>query len=141
MKNIRKILLRYLITTVIGGLLALLVLYLHGYFEATATVERYRILADAFTIPGTILVMVAALIWISSEGMFDGLTYAFGRIGSRLIPFYKGSLKHETYYDYKQSKGNDRPHGYGFLFFVGVAFLAVAVVFICLHAKIYEPMI
>ena len=47
MKNIRKILLRYLITTVIGGLLVLLVLYLHGYFEATATVERYRILADA----------------------------------------------------------------------------------------------
>lgn len=141
MKNIRKSLLRYLITTAAAGAVTVLILYLQGFFGLTSQVDRYRVLADAFTIPGVILVMVTALIWISSEGMFDGLAYAFGRVGSRLIPFFFKSWQHETYYDYKQCKSEDRPHGYSFLFFVGLAFVTIAVVFVFLHASIYEPMI
>lgn len=136
MKHTRKLLTRYLITAAIAGAVTLLTLYLHGFWEETSIVEKYRLLADAFTIPGVILVMLTALVWISSEGMFDGLVYAFKRIGSSLIPFYGGAIKHQTYYDYKESKDGDRPQGYSFLFFVGLAFVLVAVVFVFLHASV-----
>lgn len=140
MKNAKKFIIRCLITSLCASMVSVLILILHGFYEeGTSLVEKYRILADAFTIPGVILIMVTALVWISTEGMFDGLSYAFGRVGSRIIPFFKKSYQHETFYDYKMSKEGKRAKGYSFLFWVGLLFVAVAAVFICLHASIYEP--
>lgn len=141
MRNFRSLLLRYGITTAVAGAATVFILWLRSYGEATAAVARYRILADAFTVPGVLLICVAALVWVSSEGFFDGLGYAFSRVGSRLIPFFKRSLEHQTYYDYVQEKKGKRIHGYSFLFFVGLAFVAVAVVFIILHESVYVPSI
>lgn len=141
MSDWRKTFLKYSITTVVAGGLTLLVLYLHGYSSAADTVEKYRILADAFTIPGTLLILVTALIWVSSEGMFDGLGYAFSRVGGMIIPFFGKSKKHETYYDYKMRKKEKALHGYSFLFYVGLVFTAVALVFIYLHSTVYVPLV
>ena len=135
MKDNRKVIWRYVITTVSAGLVVLLMLRLNGFWEVDTIIEKYTILADAFTIPGVLLIMISALIWVSSEGFFDGLSYAFSRVGSYLIPFYRKSLEHENYYDYKQRKNEKRLHGYSFLFFVGLAFFAVAIVFLCLCAQ------
>ena len=139
MKGIRKLLLKYGITTALAGGMTGLVLYLHGYADAVTLVEKYRILADAFTIPGVLLVMVAALIWVSSEGFFDGLGYAARQFGNLFIPLFGKNRKHQTYYDYKMEKEDKRAHGYGFLFFVGLVFVLVAIIFIILHSSIYVP--
>lgn len=140
MSNGRKWLVKYGITTAAAGLATLGVLSLQGYWEATATVDKYRILADGFTVPGVLLIMVAALIWVSSEGFFDSLAYAFTRVGGMLIPFFKKGREHQSYYDYKMSRRDKRAHGYSFLFFVGLVFVAVAVVFVVLHESVYVPM-
>ncbi len=132
MKNAKSFLLKYGLTTVGAGLVTLLTLDLHGFSELETMAERYKLLADAFTIPGVILVMVAALVWISSDGFFDGLGYIFGRIGGMILPFYGAKKPHRTYYDYKMSKKGKRAKGYGFLFFVGLAFVAVALIFTAL---------
>ena len=139
MSSIRKLLMKYGITTVVAAGMTWLILELHGYAEATTLVAKYRILADAFTIPGVLLVMVAALIWISSEGFFDSLGYAARQFGSLFLPMFGKGKKHMTYYDYKMEKEDKRAHGYSFLFFVGFAFVIVAVVFILLHESIYVP--
>ena len=44
-----------------AGGVTLLVLWNYEFWDAPTQVERYRILANAFTIPGVILMMVAAL--------------------------------------------------------------------------------
>ena len=136
MKYSRKIILRYSITTAAAGLVSLLVLYLHGFGDVTTLEQKYKILADAFTIPGVVLIMFGALIWVSSEGFFDGLTYAFTRVGGMLIPFFRGGKEHQTYYDYKMKMKDKRAHGYSFMFFVGIVFVAIAVVFIALFYSI-----
>ena len=141
MRENRKIFLRYSITTAVAGLVVLLVLSLHGYGEATLPVEKYKILADAFTIPGMLMILFAALLWVSSEGAFDGLGYAFRQFGSMIIPFFGRKYKHKTYYEYKTEKKDKRARGYSFLFFVGLAFMVVAVVFIILHDSVYVPMV
>ena len=141
MKDTHKILLRYSVTTLIAGLMTLFVMYLRNFWSAVTLVEKYRTLADALTIPGVFLIMITALVWVSSEGFFDGLGYAFSRVGGMLIPFYKKGLKHETYYEYKQRQADKKAHGYSFLLVVGLAFTAVAIVFIMLHESVYVPMV
>ncbi len=140
MSPIRKLLLKYGIATAVAGGMTALVLYLHGYADAVTQADRYRILADAFTIPGVILVMVAALIWVSTFGFFDGLSYAARQFAGLFWPMFGKKHKHLTYYDYKVEREEKRFGGYGFLFFVGLAFVVVAVVFTILHSRVYVPM-
>lgn len=139
MKNSRKVILQYSITTVIAGLLTLLALYLRDFWSIDTPVEQYRALSDAFSIPGVLLVMVCALVWISTTGFFDGLAYSFLRVGGMLIPFFKKGKEHQTYYDYKMSKKDKEVKGYSFLFFVGITFIAVSLVFIALFYSVYTP--
>ena len=139
MRNSRKVILKYSITTVAAGLMSLFALYLRDFRNAPTLADRYKHLADAFTIPGVLLVMIAALVWISSTGFFDGLAYAFTRVGGMLIPFYKKGRQHQTYYDYKMAQKDKEIKGYSFLFFVGLFFLTVAIVFVILFESVYTP--
>lgn len=137
MKEPRKVIFRYFITIVIASGLLLLVLWINDYWSATALVDKYRILADGFTVPGVILIMLTGLVRVSSEGAFDGLTYAVRHCAYMFVP---KKYKHETYYDYKKSKGDKRPRGYSCMFFVGLVFVLIAIVFIRLHSSVYVPM-
>ncbi len=128
----KKKLLKYGITTAVAAGVAVLIMYSGGLFETADTLTRYKLLADAFTIPGVILLCIGALVWVSTDGMFDGFTYAAKRLGS-LIPFYSKNYKHERYYDYVMRKRGKRIGGYGFIPIVGAAFTAIAVVFIVLY--------
>ena len=133
MKDRRNILLKYSVTALCAAAMVLFIIWLRDLDNAPNLAERYRVISDAFTVPGVRLVMIGALVWVSTEGFFDGLSYAFNRAGSMLIPFFKKSLKHQNYYDYKMSKQEKRAKGYSFLFFVGLAYLAVGVVFVFLY--------
>ena len=133
----KKQLFKYGIATLAGGTLAYLTAVLHGYAEATTLVERYRILADAFTIPGVVIFLMGVLVWIAGEGAFQGLAYSLSWAFRSLIPFGR-SGKQEKYYDYvERQKQKGKPSGYAFLFVVGGAFLAVAIVFIILFYQVY----
>ena len=134
MKEPRKIIIRYLITLVAAGVLFLLVLWVNDYWNATELVDIYKILADGFTVPGVILIMLTALVRLSAEGAFDGLSYVIRQGAYLLIP---RKYKHETYYDYKTSKGEKKPHGYSCMFYVGVVLVLIALVFVKLHSDVY----
>lgn len=133
----KKILLtavKYFISIAVGAGMVFLVLYLHGYSGAVSGVEKYRILCDAFTIPGVVLMLLAALVLISNQGFFDGIAYALGRFLKALVPF--GNRTDEKYYDYKQRKDKQgRLHGYSFIFITGSLFFCVALIFMYLFYK------
>lgn len=137
--RLRSLLLKYGVAVTVGGVLAALVIYLQGFGDAETNVERFRILADAFTIPGGLLMLCALLVWIGNQQTFTGLSYVGGRLLRSLVPFARRSEKDETYYDYvsrKRKQGGVK--GYGFLFFVGAAFFAVALVFFALFYTVYQ---
>ena len=102
MKRWTAFLLKYGITTLVGGLLTWLTLDLHGFSSTMPKLQQYRLLCDAFTIPGVILVMVGFLVMIANAGNFLGLGYAVKHAVKMLIPF--GNKKDERYYDYYQRK-------------------------------------
>lgn len=102
-------------------------------FPASEAVDNYRMLSDAATIPGLLLTMFGALVWASSLGALDGFSYGVGHLFRSLIPG-AGNAKEETYGEYvaKRREKYAKAKGYGFLLVTGLAFLAIAVVFIAL---------
>ena len=128
----KKIIAKYSITTCIAVMTTLFVLSNRGFTEATDSKLKILYLADAFTIPGVVILMVGVMTWLSSSfGLFDGVTYSLGRLKRSLLPF--GNNSDERFYDYKQRKMASRKTGYLFLFVVGGVFLVTAIVFSIIH--------
>ena len=107
---------------------------LNDFGGAEQLSERYRILSNAFTVPGVLLLMVGVLLYISTTGVFDTLGYALGRFARSLIP--GAQYRDEKFYDYKTRKNEKRAGGYSCLFIVGAAFTLVAIVFLILYHTI-----
>lgn len=133
-KNVRIRLLKYGITGGICLLLALVYCAARDFFQLELA-EKYRVLCDAFTIPGLLCLCVGALIWASNDGFFYGLSYCLNVAWRALIPGAR--YKTERYYDYVTRKKEKRIPGYGFLFLVGGVCMAVAIVFLVLFYRIY----
>lgn len=136
-KNKRRlsVLIKYLVSLVVGALFAVMVLFIENYFSATETIERYKILSDAFTFAGVLLILFAALVFISSKGGFDGIGYSLSRLVKMLIPFANRS--DETYAQYKERKrAKGITKGYSCVFFSGLAYFAVSIVFLILYYNV-----
>lgn len=129
-------LLKYACCIIPGGLISWTVISQYGYFTAKTDIERYRVLCDAFTIPGVILIMAGALVWISNLGGFDGIAYSLKIAIKKLIPF--GAVeKPERYFDYVERKKGNRLKGYHFILITGMGFLAVALFFMYRFYQLY----
>lgn len=129
---------KYLITSGAAVLAGVIVMWLEGFFSGLDVINQMRVLADAFSVPGVLLIMIGVLVWVSSEGIFDAFGYAFYHARAMFIPSFR-AYKHVTFYDYKMERSGKRAHGFSFLFFTGLGFLAVGIVFTVIHGMIYVP--
>ena len=128
---------KYAVTAVIGGLIAWGVFSLRDFGGAQSPAEKYRILCDSFTFPGLMLILTAALVALSNEGAFIGIGYVVSYAIRSLIPGM-GS-RQETYAEYLERKTEKgRVKGYGFILHVGLAYFAVALVFLALFYKNFQ---
>lgn len=91
---------------------------------------QYRILADAFTVPGVTLVMAWLLVLVSEEGVFDGIGYALSYAFAACFPGMAGG-RQEAYADYQQRRAEKHTsrRAAAFLWHVGAVFLLPAVIF------------
>lgn len=134
-EKLKSNLLKYGTSILVCGLVA--VFYVVSCdFGTLELVDQYRVLCDAFTIPGLMAILVGALLWVSGEGALDGVGYVLSYAFHALLP---GSAhKGERYTDYKERKhAGKKLSGYGFLFVVGLVFVAVALVFFALFYSVY----
>ncbi len=132
-RRLKTNLLKYGITTAVCGALA--IWYLLGHdFSGQDPAGRYRLLCDAFFLPGIFSVLFGLLIWVANEGAFTGLTYALKTAFRALMP--GGRNRQERYYDYLQSRKEKKVTGYGFLFHVGCAFVVISAVFLILFYNV-----
>lgn len=132
--RLKSNLLKYGISALVCGILVFIYVDSRD-FAVQDRMEQYRILCDAFTIPGVLAIMFALLMAISNEGFFLGLSYAVGVAMKSLVP--GGRLKIEKYYDYVERRKGKRIIGYGFLYLVGGICMAVALVCMVLFYRLY----
>lgn len=95
--------------------------------------DQYRLLCDAFTIPGLLMILSGALVWGSNEGAFHGISYCVRLAVFALIPD-KRKDGYEKYGDYVERKTRNKIGGYAFLFWAGLVTLGVALVFFVLYS-------
>jgi len=131
--KLRNNLLKYGISILVG-LLATAAYLGNNPLNGQSTKDVYRVLSDAFSIPGLLAVLGGALMWVSANGALDGISYILSYVVTRFIPFKRDSVG--SYRDYVNEKEGKRPKGYGFLFLVGLIFLAVSVVFLYLYSNV-----
>ena len=94
--------------------------------------EQLVMICDALTIPGSLLILAGAMIWVSNMGALDGLSYAVTWTIKSLIPGARVGMD-ETYADYVERKRENRVKGYGFLLIAGGVTMAIALVFLALY--------
>ena len=132
MNERRAKLIKYLIGVavclVIGGSLAWFVASNYGYKEAADEATRYMVLCNAFTIPGVLLTLGAALIAIYNTGFFSGLFYGLRGLKDMFLPFLR--QEYVPYRDYRKKQLEKKVRGYSFILFTGLAFMAVAIYFL-----------
>jgi len=136
---LKKNLTKYGIAVSVALLLAYAFVALRVDFENpedTPLMEWYRIVCDAFTIPGLLYLMFGAFMSLSNEGALDGLGYVCVTGLKMLIP--GGALKMERYQEYLERRRANRVKGYGFLYVVGAGCMAIAGVFMALFYSLYQ---
>ena len=137
MSRLKTNILKYGISAAIALALAYVFISLRVDFENpgdTALVEWYRIICDAFTIPGLTFLMVGCLVSLSNQGALDGIGYA-ATVAFRML--IGAGAKMERYKEYLERRRANRLSGYGFLYIVGAACMAIAGIFMILFYSKY----
>ncbi len=130
----KSLLVRYGVTIAVGALIGLGIFSLRGGFETTVPLKRFMALCDAFSVPGVLLIMFSGLVFVSGEGIFDGISYAVRHALKSLIPGALARGEQEKYGDYvERRRAKGKPKGYACLFFVGLAYLLVSIVLIAIY--------
>ena len=125
---------RYLIAAAVAVLIAAVVAQIRGFGFHQTIRTNLAALCDGCFVSGVFIGGVGCLVWVSTTGFFDMLSYGFKNIAS-LIPF-RPRRKHQKFYDYKQEKNEKRGKTQYFLLVIGLIMIALSVVFvIALYAQ------
>ena len=103
--------------------------------DELTTAEQLCILCDAFSLPGIFMTLAAMLCSINYSGGLDTIAYLMSWIPRSFAPGLFGEPMHLV--DYVEDRRSKRKKGYGFLYIVGLIFLAVALVFLVLFYRAY----
>ena len=129
----RDRLMKYGLTTVITAALSI-------YYAASRDalqlepLEMYRVLCDAFSLPGMLLLLFGLMMVMNDLGALDTLAF-FGHYLLRTflpVAFGKGM----SYLDYVEDRRANRKKGYGFLLIIGGVFTLIGVVFLILFMRL-----
>ena len=138
--TLKNKIIKYAIACLIGALMVYIALSSRNFSFSMPKVDIYRMLCDAFTIPGMTMILLSALIWLTGQGALSGLGYVVSYALRMLIPRIAEKYgRHETYAEYldrKSEKG--KPKGYGFILHVGIAFMVIAVICMILFYRYYN---
>ena len=123
-------LIKYTSAAAFVGIMAYFYIAARDFIGASLVVQCW-VLCDALTIPGTLLLMVGCLVWVSNLGALDGIAYALSFAVRSLIPGMRGK-RDEKYADYVERRREKPVRGYGFLLISGGITLGIALVFMAM---------
>ncbi len=124
-----KKILRFLIAMLIGIAVCLTILFVKDIFSAQTPQEIYKILSDAFAVPGILLLLGGVFVWIVRQGTFSGMGYAFRQIWNALHSQKYRDEHKETFSEYRERKSGGEKPSFLYLIIIGSAFLLPGIIF------------
>lgn len=104
-----------------------------GWENAPTGAQRVMMgISDGLMAAGVCYAGVGLMVWISTTGFFDMISYGFSSLWVMFTPF-KNPKNHPRFYDYKQAKMEKRKKSRTPVLYVGLAFLAAAALFAGLY--------
>ncbi len=104
-------------------------------FAAAELVDKYRLLCDALSLPGMLLILFGGLMWVADRGTLDALTFIGRKIVFSLIPG-KRLEREERYGDYVQRQREKKKADFSFLFIAGGISIAISLIFLALFYSV-----
>lgn len=127
----RSNILRYLIASAAGLLIALIVILVKSVFSMTDYREIMRALSDAFFVAGVLLTAAGIVLVASNGGVFTMISYGVRLMFSVMFIRDMNKRKYKDYYEYKVAR-EEKKISFAYLLFVGLAHLAIAAIFLVL---------
>lgn len=132
-KSLKVNVLRCLSAAAVGGAVAWW--YANSRWEAEMPqLLQYRVLCDAFTIPGAMMVLFAMLFSLNNLGALDTIAYLMSFLPRMIAPGAFGEP--EKLIDFVERRREKRSKGYGFLYIVGFIFLGIAIYYLVLFYRV-----
>lgn len=136
MRDFFKKALPYIITSIIGVIVFIIIICVRKIWDAETTHSIMRTLSDACFVPGVLLAGVGLIIFASNGGAFDMLSFAVIRIFDLFRRDCK-NRKYKDYYEYREAK-KEKKRGMAFMLLVGAVFIVLAVIFLIVYIQ-YKP--
>ena len=120
------------VTLAVALAIALAVSVWRGFAWENALALNCRYLSDGFFVSGMLLAGLGALIWISTTGFFDMLSYGVHSL-TVLFSTLKKPKDHETFYDYKTARAAKRGRPRMGILFAGIGCILISLLFLALY--------
>lgn len=120
----------YLITLIIGLLIAFLVMSLKGAFSEDDSKEVIKHICDGFFISSVCVGGLGLLVFCSNEGAFDMIVYGLKSFLRFFLP--KKDKKYDSFYDYRVEKAKNKIR-MGFILYVGLFLMLLAIIFYIIY--------
>lgn len=126
----KSLLIKYIICFSVASLMTVVVFWIRGFFTDNIG-ENIQILSDGFFVSGVLMLAFAGMMFISDEGALIGIGFVLRSVAQIFIPM--GRKNHEFYGKYRErvlaEKKAKRKNGDHCILIVGLAFLAIGIVF------------
>jgi hypothetical protein len=125
-QGFKALLTRYGICFGVASLIAFVVFWINGFFTHSAAVNL-QIVADGISIAGLLLLLFAAMMYVSGEGGLLGIGYVMQCVIQAFVPM--GRKNHESYASYRERKiGRIKKPGDNCIFITGFIFFVVGII-------------
>lgn len=125
---------KYLSTAIALLIVSLIICLSKDLFSKTEPTEVFRILCDAFSVPGIVYVCFGLLSICNQQGTFDGLGYTL-KSWMRVTKNYRNDESApKSYAEYKDSINGKRKISWNFII-VGLAFVGIGIVFYLIYSS------
>lgn len=124
---------KYIVATIIGLIMVLLVCWLKDFSFGMESHRIYRILCDATFFASVILIGFGLMLSISNFGLFTAVSYSMKKFFIVFTRNFEEKRKNmPSYYEYRSMKLEKDVSG-AFMYIPGVVFFAVSIVFLMLY--------
>ena len=124
---------KYIVATIIGLIMVLLVCWLKDFSFDMESHKIYRILCDATFFASVFLIGFGLMLSISNFGLFTAVSYSMKKFFIVFTRNFEEKRKNmPSYYEYRAVKLEKDVSG-AFLYIPGVIFLAVSIIFLMLY--------
>ena len=128
---------KYAVCFCVATFIAFCVIWIYGFFTQDAA-RNIRVLADAFSVSGTLFLLFAGMMFVSGEGALIGIGFVLRNVVQAFVPM--GRRWHEKYADYRERKlSENKKRNSSSILVTGLVFLFIGIVFtVYLYVRYYN---